>query len=83
MKKRVGSFVTGFAIFFISLIFNVPSQTDIAQEAIEGISKSSICDEGCIKQVVFAKIFFGVVGIAVMVLTVMSLSESFVHWFQR
>jgi hypothetical protein len=83
MMKRVGSFVTGFVIFFLALFFNVPSQTDIAQEALEGISQSRLCDEGCVKQVVFAKIVFGVGGFAIMVLTVLSLSESFVRWFYK
>lgn len=83
MKKRGSSFLIGLVIFIIALAYNVPSQTDIAQEAIEGISQSSLCNEGCVKQVVFAKILFGVAGFAIMVLTVMSLSESFVRWFYK
>ena len=82
MKKRGSSFAAGFVIFIISLAFNVPSQTDIDQDIIEGISQTSLCNEQCVKQAVFTKGLLAFVGIVVMVGTVISLSKSVVRWFQ-
>lgn len=82
MKKRGSSFLAGFVIFIISLAFNVPSQTDIGQEVIDGISQSNLCDEWCVAQAQHTKTLLFIAGVFIMVGTFISLISPILKWIR-